>query len=180
MKAKIGRRGDAEQINYKTQTKPDKVHVLKLYKFYIRKAWNLRIAKIRFSPKFKICMFSGCFASVRTILLLCSHFQFQESVSCFYCLLVFSSLGTVMRKNKVIFSFWKPYIRFSSSSLGRPLQLQCCSDELCGALVSRPPVQPGPPALPHGGAHHRLGGQLPRRLWRAQRVFLDNCTVHSV
>ena len=55
MKAKIGRRGDAEQINYKTQTKPDKVHVLKLYKVQKRKAWNFRVVKIRFPPKFKIC-----------------------------------------------------------------------------------------------------------------------------
>ena len=37
MKAKIGKRGDAEQINYITQTKPDKVHVLKLYEVQIRK-----------------------------------------------------------------------------------------------------------------------------------------------
>ena len=28
-----------------------------------------------------------------------------------------------------------------SSSLGRPFQLQRCADELCGAMVSRPPMQ---------------------------------------
>ena len=37
MKAKIGKKGDAEQINYTTQTKPDKEHVLKLYEVQIRK-----------------------------------------------------------------------------------------------------------------------------------------------
>ena len=55
-------------------------------------------------------MFSGCFASVRTILLPCSHFQFQEAVSYFYYLLVFSSLATVVKKSKVIVWILKLYI----------------------------------------------------------------------
>ena len=143
------------------------------------KGWNLRTAKIRFAPKFKICVFSGYLASLRRILLLCSHFQFQEAVPYFYFLLVFSSLVTVMKKSKVRFRLWKLYICFSSSSLGWPLQLQCCTNELCWALVYWPPVQPGGPANAGGGAHHGLGRQLPGPLRRAQWV-LDNCTVYTV
>ena len=45
MKAKIGRRGDAEQINYKTQTKPDKVHVLNYIKFTEGKRETLELPK---------------------------------------------------------------------------------------------------------------------------------------